>query len=74
MDIEKIVKSLTDTLNNDGGLLESFKEDPAATVKKLVNMDLDSETLKAIVTVVKTKLLGDKTDGLMDALGGLLGK
>jgi len=68
--VEDLVKLITE--NKD--LLAQFKQDPAAVVKKLIQRELDQETLDKLVTAVKAKVDMDKLSGALGALGGLFGK
>ena len=71
MDISKYVEELVKKLTGDSKLLDSFKKDPAAIVKKLLNVNLDSETINAIIKAVKGKL---NLDDAAKNVGGILAK
>ncbi len=66
VDIEKIVKDVVAKLTGNNDLIESFKKDPAGTLKKL-GVILESDQLKPVIAAVKAKL------GIKDA-GGFLAK
>ena len=77
MDIKKIVEEIVAKLKGDDKLLENFKSDPLATVKKLVGIDLPTDQLQSVVDGVKSKIrldgITDKLGGIGDAIGGLFG-
>ena len=65
-------------LKEDDKLLENFKTNPTKVLEKLVNIDLPDDTIDPIVKGIMAKLniddLAEKAEGIMGALGGLLGK
>ena len=73
LDIESIVKDVVAKLTGNNALIESFKKDPAATLKKL-GIVLESEQLKPVIAAVKAKLGIKDVGGLLAKLKGLFGK
>ena len=71
VDIKAKIEEIVSKLKTDKSLLENFKEDPAATVKGLLKVDLPEDVMQKIVEGVKAKIGADKLSGL---LGGLFGK
>lgn len=67
MDIEKTVAKIT----GDKSLIESFKKDPIATVKKLIGDAASSDVVNGIVSGVKAKLAADDASGLAGKIKGL---
>ena len=89
MDIKEIkdkIEDLVEKIMDDKGLMDKFRQDPVATVEKLLGIDLPNDQLEKLVDGVKAKIkleqLEDKFDDLDDkledklsgALGGLFGK
>lgn len=78
MDIQKIINEAIAKLQADDNLLESFKANPTKVLEKLVNVDLPDDKIDPIIQGILAKLkiddLADKAEGIMGALGGLLGK
>ena len=73
-DIKGKIEELVKQLQGDEGLREQFKNDPVKAAERLLGVDLPDDVLEKIVAGVKAKLGADKAAGLLDALGGLLGK
>ncbi len=73
LDIESIVKQVVSKLTGNNDLIESFKKDPAAVLKKL-GIDLDSEQVKAVAKAVLAKLNIDDAAGILNKIKGLFGK
>lgn len=68
MDIQKLISQVLSSLNADSSLVEKFKKDPMATVQSLLsNLNLETDTLQAIVSGVTSKLNLD--DGIKEAKG-----
>ena len=74
VDISKYVEELVKKLTGDSKLLDNFKKDPIAAVKSLLNIDLDGDTINAIVTAVKGKLNLEKAGGFLSKLKALFCK
>lgn len=74
MDTSKIVTELVSKITKDDSLLESFKKNAKATVKKLLNVELPDTALDTVVSAVKAKVLGDKVAGAASSIGSLFGK
>ncbi len=68
--IEEIVKKIT----SDKALQDDFQKEPVKTVEKLVGVDLPDDQMNQIVSGIKAKLGADKLGGIVDKLGGILGK
>ena len=73
LDIESIVKQVVSKLTGNNDLIESFKKDPAAVLKKL-GIDLDSEQVKAVATAVLAKLNIDDAAGILNKIKRFFGK
>ena len=73
LDIESIVKQVVSKLTGNNDLIESFKKDPAAVLKKL-GIDLDSEQVKAVAKAVLAKLNIDDAAGILNKIKGFFGK
>ena len=72
MDVQKLIKEVLDKLNVDSAVLAKFQKDPMGTVKSILNtLNLDENTLKAIVEGVTAKL---NIEGGVKEATGLLGK
>lgn len=78
MDIQKIINDTIAKLKADDNLLENFKNNPTKVLEKLVGVDLPDDKIDAVVKGIMAKLniddLAEKAEGIMGALGGLLGK
>ena len=78
MDIQKIINDAIAKLKADDNLLENFKANPTKVLEKLVGIDLPDDKIDAVVKGIMAKLnlddLAEKAEGIMGALGGLLGK
>lgn len=78
MDIQKIINDAITKLKADDNLLENFKNNPTKVLEKLVGVDLPDDKIDAVVKGIMAKLniddLAEKAEGIMGALGGLLGK
>ena len=78
MDIQKIINDAIAKLKADDNLLENFKTNPTKVLEKLVGVDLPDDKIDAVVKGIMAKLniddLAEKAEGIMGALGGLLGK
>lgn len=79
MDLQKLIKEVLDKLNLDAGVLAKFQKDPMGTVKTILNtLNLDENTLKAIVEGVTAKLQVEggvkEAAGLLDKVKGFFGK
>jgi hypothetical protein len=78
MDIQKIINDAIAKLKADDNLLENFKTNPTKVLEKLVGIDLPDDKIDAVVKGIMAKLniddLAEKAEGIMGALGGLLGK
>lgn len=78
MDIQKIINDAIAKLKADDNLLENFKANPTKVLEKLVGVDLPDDKIDAVVKGIMAKLniddLAEKAEGIMGALGGLLGK
>ncbi len=78
MDIQKIINDAIAKLKADDNLLENFKNNPTKVLEKLVGVDLPDDKIDAVVKGIMAKLniddLTEKAEGIMGALGGLLGK
>ena len=78
MDIQKIINDAIAKLKADDNLLENFKNNPTKVLEKLVGVDLPDDKIDAVVKGIMAKLdiddLAEKAEGIMGALGGLLGK
>ena len=78
MDIQKIINDAIAKLKADDNLLENFKKNPTKVLEKLVGVDLPDDKIDAVVKGIMAKLniddLAEKAEGIMGALGGLLGK
>ena len=78
MDIQKIINDAIAKLKADDSLLENFKANPTKVLEKLVGIDLPDDKIDAVVKGIMAKLniddLAEKAEGIMGALGGLLGK
>ena len=78
MDIQKIINDAITKLKADDNLLENFKANPTKVLEKLVGIDLPDDKIDAVVKGIMAKLniddLAEKAEGIMGALGGLLGK
>lgn len=78
MDIQKIINDAIAKLKEDDNLLENFKANPTKVLEKLVGIDLPDDKIDAVVKGIMAKLnlddLAEKAEGIMGALGGLLGK
>jgi len=69
--IEKYVQQVIEKITGSKDLLEDFKKEPIATVKKLLgNLKLDDGVLKAIATAVQGKI---NLDGIAEKADGILG-
>ncbi len=73
LDIESIVKQVVSKLTGNNDLIESFKKDPAAVLKKL-GIDLDSEQVKAVAKAVLAKLNIDDAAGILNKIKRFFGK
>jgi len=72
MDIQKLISEVLGKLNGSQDLLAKFKKDPVATVKSLLSsLNLDMDTIKAIVEGVTAKL---GLDGAAKQATGFLAK
>ena len=69
MDIKKIVMELVGKISKDDDLLDKFKANAKATVKKLINVDIPDDALDTVITAVK-----DNISDMTDKLGDLFGK
>ena len=78
MDIQKIINDAIAKLKADDNLLENFKANPTKVLEKLVGIDLPDDKIDAVIKGIMAKLniddLAEKAEGIMGALGGLLGK
>ena len=78
MDIKNEITKLVKKITGDKSLLENFKKDPLATVKKLLGesvvKDLSSDTLGKIVEGVKAKVNIDDAKGILSKVKGLFNK
>ena len=79
IDIAKYVEDIVEKLAGDDQLVEKFKKDPIALIKKLLDkIDLDDDVLEAIAKAVKGKIdlddLKDQAEGILGGLKGLFGK
>ena len=78
MDIQKIINDAIAKLKEDDNLLENFKANPTKVLEKLVGIDLPDDKIDAVIKGIMAKLniddLAEKAEGIMGALGGLLGK
>ena len=78
MDIQKIINDAIAKLKADDNLRENFKNNPTKVLEKLVGVDLPDDKIDAVVKGIMAKLniddLAEKAEGIMGALGGLLGK
>ncbi len=74
MDIKKIVMELVGKISKDDDLLDKFKANAKATVKKLINVDIPDDALDTVITAVKAKVLKDNISDMTDKLGDLFGK
>lgn len=78
MDIQKIINDAIAKLKADDNLLANFKANPTKVLEKLVGIDLPDDKIDAVVKGIMAKLniddLAEKAEGIMGALGGLLGK
>ena len=78
MDIQKIISEVLKKLANDKTLKENFLKEPVKVLEKLTGIDLPDDQIDAIIKGIKAKLdvddVADKAKGVMNALGGLLGK
>ena len=78
MDIQKIINDAIAKLKADDNLQENFKANPTKVLEKLVGIDLPDDKIDAVVKGIMAKLniddLAEKAEGIMGALGGLLGK
>ena len=79
MDLQKLIKEVLDKLNLDASVLAKFQKDPMGTVKTILNtLNLDENTLKAIVEGVTAKLQVEggvkEAAGLLDKVKGFFGK
>jgi len=72
MDLQKIINDVIAKLQGDSGLLKSFAADPAALIRKIVNVNLSDEQLKQIIDAVRSKIDLSKID--VKQAAGLLGK
>lgn len=69
MDIMEKVNDIVESITKNKDLMDAFKKDPAAVIKKVLNnIDLDDEILEKLVAAVKGKINLDKAG---DLLGGL---
>ena len=69
MDIMEKVNDIVETITKSKSLMDAFKKDPAAAIKKVLNnIDLDDEIMEKLVAAVKGKINLDKAG---DLLGGL---
>ncbi len=73
LDIESIVKDLVAKISGNSGLIDSFKKDPAGTLKKL-GVNLESDQLQAVIKAVSAKLGIKNATGLLAKLKKLFGK
>ena len=78
MDIQKIINDAIAKHKAEDNLLENFKANPTKVLEKLVGIDLPDDKIDAVVKGIMAKLniddLAEKAEGIMGALGGLLGK
>ncbi|MBE6935458.1 MAG: hypothetical protein E7458_03040 [Ruminococcaceae bacterium] len=74
MDIKEKIGELVDKIKDDPKIAKEFKDDPIATVEKLLGIDLPNEQLEKIVDGVKAKIGLDKLGDALGGLGGLFGK
>lgn len=81
-DIKKIIDQAAEKLQGNDKLMEEFKSDPIKAIEGLVGVNIPEEHIKAVVTAVKAKLMGDEgkefleKEGkdIMGKLGGIFGK
>ena len=71
-DIESIVKDLVSKISGNSSLIDSFKKDPAATLKRL-GVNLESDQLQAVIKAVSAKLGIKNATGLLAKIKSLLG-
>ena len=79
MDIQKIINDAIAKLKADDNLLENFKANPKIVITgDITQIDLPDDKIDAVVKGIMAKLniddLAEKAEGIMGALGGLLGK
>lgn len=87
MDITKIISELAEKLNGNKDLISAFLKDPAASIKSLTGLDIDTSKITEIVNGVKEKLGGQLADvignagetvkqgkSFLDKIKGLFGK
>ena len=71
--IEKYVGEVVEKLTGNKSLLEDFKKDPVAAVKKLLaSLNLDDDILKGVAAAVKGKIdledVAGKAGGILDSI------
>ena len=74
MDIKAKINELVDQIKDDPKIAKNFKEDPIATVEKLLGIDLPNDQLEMVVDGIKAKSNLDKLGDALGGLGSLFGK
>lgn len=80
MDIQKIISEITAKIGDNKDLIGKFTSDPAAVIKDLLGVEVDTAQIAEIVAGV-TKALGDNAGellkegaGILDKIKGIFGK
>jgi len=69
MDIMEKVNDIVESITKNKDLMDAFKKDPAAVIKKVLNnIDLDDEIMEKLVAAVKGKINLDKAGDLLSGL------
>ena len=74
MDIKEKIQELVDKIKDDPKIAKDFKDDPIATVEKLLGIDLPNDQLEKIVDGIKAKVGIEKLSDALGGLGNLFGK
>ena len=71
MEIKEQIEKVLSSITNDKSLMDDFKKDPIALVKKYLGNALPDDALEKIVAGVKAKLGADKLADVAESLGKL---
>ncbi len=77
MDLEKIIKKVTEALNDNEKLIQEFLSNPVKVLESKLGIDLPDDQINAVVEGVKAKLNLDKgiesAKSVLNAVQGLFG-
>ena len=80
MDLQKIISDLVGKLTGNTDLIAKFTSDPAAAIKDLLGIDLNTDQISEVVKGV-TSALGsnageaiEQGKGILDKVKGIFGK